>query len=137
MEYSCGREYERTGVLMFQDDVATFSYLQKLFQDHEIPSLEPVCHDRLEGSFQRFGFSFLQTILEMGQETGSLEIRDQWKSLIASLLFEKGEIVESQLNLVPFSSREEALDYLTQKTPGPYRFEFAHNEVENLLADVI
>ncbi len=116
---------------MFQHDVATISYLQRLFQDPEQPSADPVCHDQLEGSFHRFGFSFLQTILEMGQETGLLEIRDQWDSMIASVIFEKGEIIESNLNLVPFSSREGTLDYLTQATPGPFHFRFSQNEVDS------
>ena len=122
---------------MFQHDVATYSYLQSLFEDSETHSSGPVCQDQIKGSFQRFGFSFLQTMLEVGQETGSLEVRDQWDSLTASVNFEKGEIVETQLNLDPFSTREGTLDFLTQATPGPYRFMFTQNKMEPLFADVI
>ncbi len=122
---------------MVQRDITIFPYLQSLFEDPEFPLPKTASNDVLEGSFQRFGFPFLQTMLEMGEETGSLQIRDQDGQIVAELTLENGFIVESQHYLNPFDTQESLLELLNSVTPGPYRFQFVQKELEPFFADIL
>ena len=123
--------------MSYPGESVIWPYFQQLFDDPSKPTVEPMSSNILKGSLSNFGFSFLQTILEMGQETGIMQIHDKHGEKFAFLELESGEIENARLNTDPFLSKDAVLEFFARETPGNYHFLFHRNQSHTKLAEVI